>query len=46
MSNPTIDQFGTKRWFNQDGQLHRDNDLPAIEGEDGTKRWYNKEGKL
>jgi hypothetical protein len=31
---------GTKRWYNISGELHRDNDLPAIEFSNGTKRWY------
>jgi hypothetical protein len=31
---------GDKRWFNINGQLHRDNDLPAIEKANGDKFWY------
>ena len=23
------DNYGTKRWYNEKGELHRDNDLPA-----------------
>jgi len=34
------DQYGTKRWFNDKGELHRDGDLPAIEYSSGTKAWY------
>jgi hypothetical protein len=30
---------GTKRWYNENRLLHRDNGLPAIEHADGTKRW-------
>lgn len=31
-------------WY-QDDQIHRDDDLPAIEFDDGEKRWYQY-GKL
>ena len=34
----TIDVDGTKRWFNEDGDLHRE-DGPAIEFANGTKFW-------
>jgi hypothetical protein len=35
------DEYGNKRWFNEDGELHRDNDLPAIEQQaNGDKHWY------
>ena len=35
------DENGNKRWYNESGQLHLDeNDLPAIEYTDGTKFWY------
>ena len=37
---PRIDEQGNKRWFNKDGKLHRDNDLPAAEMENGYKAWY------
>jgi len=30
---------GYEKWF-QNGELHRDNDLPAIIWEDGTQFWY------
>ena len=37
---------GTKRWYNERGELHREeNDLPAIEYADGKKAWY-KNGQL
>ncbi|MFO0190304.1 MAG: hypothetical protein ACK54F_03540 [Planctomycetia bacterium] len=39
MSAPTIDEYGTKRYFNEQGQLHR-TDGPAVEYADGTKAWY------
>jgi hypothetical protein len=29
-----------KSWFNEHGQFHRDNDLPAIEFINGDKYWY------
>jgi len=30
---------GTKIWY-QNGELHRDNDLPAVTYPNGTKQWY------
>jgi len=40
-----IDEKGTKRWY-QNGQLHRDNDKPAvIYSNNGKKEWYQN-GKL
>jgi len=41
---PIIDQYGTQRWYNNAGELHRENDLPAVIFENGTKVWY-KNGK-
>ena len=38
-NNPTIDKNGTKKWYNSQRQLHRD-DGPAIEWYDGVKDWY------
>ncbi len=38
-----IDSDGSKFWY-QDGKLHRDNDLPAVEWADGSRSWY-KDGK-
>lgn len=35
----TIDVFDTKRWFNEDDLIHRE-DGPAIEFATGTKFWY------
>ena len=43
-NTPKIDEDGTKRWYNKKGQLHRENDLPAVEMENGYKAWY-KNGK-
>ena len=40
MTNPVIDEYGTKRWYNEKGQLHRDNDKPAVVSAHGTKFWY------
>ena len=34
-----IDIFGTIRYYNEQGQLHRE-DGPAIEWSDGYKEWY------
>ena len=39
-----IDADGTKRYYNKDGQLHRE-DGPAIESPNGNKEWYQN-GKL
>jgi len=38
MTNPRIDEFGTKAWYNTQGQLHRE-DGPAIEFTRGDKYW-------
>jgi len=37
---PIISLTGTHRWYNKDGKLHRDNDLPAVIWEDGSKFWW------
>jgi len=34
-----------KIWRNKNGQLHRDNDKPAVISDNGTQYWY-KEGQL
>ena len=34
-----IDEDGTRCYYNNAGQLHRD-DGPAVEYADGSKRWY------
>jgi len=41
---PDVDEFGTIRWRNEDGKLHRE-DGPAVEYINGTKFWYLN-GKL
>ena len=38
MTNPIIDLIGTKKWFNNAGEWHRE-DGPAIEWENGDKSW-------
>jgi len=35
-----IDSNGTKFWKNSSGQLHRDNDKPAVEWASGSKEWW------
>jgi len=42
---PIMDGWGTKSWYNKDGKLHRDNDLPAVIYKDGIKYWF-KNGNL
>jgi hypothetical protein len=47
----TVDNDGTTRWYNEQGQLHREGDLPAVEWANGGKSWYingerNREGGL
>jgi hypothetical protein len=34
------DEYGTKRWYNSKEELHRVNDLPAVEKTNGDKIWY------
>jgi len=41
---PIIYKYGTQCWYNKAGELHRENDLPAIIHSCGTKSWY-KNGK-
>jgi hypothetical protein len=36
--NPVIDIDGTKRWYNDNNELHRE-DGPAAELKSGTKYW-------
>ncbi len=38
-SRREVDADGTVRWYDADGQLHRDGG-PAVEEADGTKEWY------
>jgi len=42
---PIIDEYGTQRWFNKDGERHRENDLPAVIYKNGYKAWWVN-GKL
>ena len=35
----TVDEYGTIRCYNEDGQLHRE-DGPAVEWANGDKSWY------
>ena len=39
------DYFGTKCWYNEQGQSHRE-DGPAIEWADGDKEWYINDKRL
>jgi len=47
LTNPILveDKYGSKRWYNERHQLHRENDLPAVERSDGSKSWWIN-GKL
>ncbi len=36
-----IDEYGNKRWY-RDNELHRDDDLPAVELINGNKIWFQK----
>jgi hypothetical protein len=39
MDNPRIDKDGTKRWYDSNGKLHRD-DGPAVVYTNGHQSWY------
>jgi len=39
MNNPEIDSAGTKKWYNSQGYLHRE-DGPAWEEIDGKRCWF------
>ena len=41
----TVDDYGTKCWYNEQGQRHRE-DGHAIEWADGAKEWYINVKKL
>ena len=32
--------FGTTYWYNQQGKLHREGGLPAVEFANGGKQWH------
>jgi len=34
------DIYSAKSWYDEDGYLHRDDDLPAVIFEDGSQAWY------
>lgn len=34
-----VDDEGTRRWYNQEGNIHRE-DGPAVEWTDGSNWWY------
>jgi hypothetical protein len=38
-----IDGNGNKYWHNKAGELHRDNDLPAIVYTNGSQQWYQND---
>ena len=44
MTNPKIDKYDNKRWFNNAAELHRE-DGPALEYKNGSKAWLIN-GKL
>jgi len=35
----SLDEYGNKRWYDKNGQFHRENG-PAIEYRNGTKEWW------
>jgi hypothetical protein len=35
------DIYVTQRWYDADGNLHRDGDLPAVVRADGRQEWYH-----
>ena len=37
---PFIDKLGTRRWYNNNDLLHRDNDLPAVITANGSQHWF------
>lgn len=39
MQNPVIDEYGNQLWFNEDGELHRE-DGPAVLDTIGAEEWY------
>jgi hypothetical protein len=38
--NIVTDDYGNIRYYNKDGQLHRENDKPAVIDADGTQEWW------
>lgn len=41
----TVNDEGTKRWYNEQGQLHNEHG-PAIEYANGSKSWYLNDKEL
>jgi hypothetical protein len=39
MTTPRIDKYGNKRWFDSDGEFHRDNG-PAVIYTNGYQSWW------
>ena len=40
MKNPEINKYGDKFWYNEKGQFHRKDDLPAIKYIGGEIDWW------
>lgn len=38
-TNPVVDKYGTQRWYDEEGELHRDG-LPTVIKADGTQFWF------
>lgn len=38
--NGVPDEYGTRRWYNERGWIHRDGDQPAVIQSNGTQKWY------
>ncbi len=38
--NPEIDSDGNKRWFNKNGEYHRENGPAIVEWANGDKWWW------
>ncbi len=38
--DPITDEDGNEFWYNKAGELHRENDKPAIVRANGYKVWY------
>jgi hypothetical protein len=45
LPNPIIDKYGTKRWYNENGEYHRE-DGPAIEWFDDFNEWYINDKRI
>lgn len=40
-----VTEHGTLIWYNEFGQIHRDNDLPAMIYADGDQEWFVNDRK-